>query len=120
MERATPFQSPDWLIPWWRHLGSGELRAVALYCGNKLTGLLPLYSETGGNGSLLRFLGTGISDYLDCIFGGSARDIEGGLYFAAQFLAEMCASRCELQAADRMNFELVLNRQDRSNGPGGS
>ena len=23
---ATPFQSPAWLIPWWRHFGSGELR----------------------------------------------------------------------------------------------
>ncbi len=23
---ATPFQSPDWLIPWWRRYGDGRLR----------------------------------------------------------------------------------------------
>jgi CelD/BcsL family acetyltransferase involved in cellulose biosynthesis len=27
---ATPFQSPDWLIPWWQHIGEGELLTIAV------------------------------------------------------------------------------------------
>ena len=26
---ATPFQSPAWLIPWWRHFGNDELLVLA-------------------------------------------------------------------------------------------
>src|SRR5437016_5851015 len=35
-EAATPFQSPDWLIPWWRHLGEGELMVLALRQNGRL------------------------------------------------------------------------------------
>ena len=27
--RATPFQSPRWLLPWWKHVGEGRLRTLA-------------------------------------------------------------------------------------------
>lgn len=27
---ATPFQSPEWLIPWWRRFGSGRLLVLVL------------------------------------------------------------------------------------------
>ena len=27
---ATPFQSPDWLIPWWKHFGIDRLRVLVL------------------------------------------------------------------------------------------
>jgi CelD/BcsL family acetyltransferase involved in cellulose biosynthesis len=27
---STPFQSPEWLIPWWRHLGEGRLHLLAV------------------------------------------------------------------------------------------
>ncbi len=33
---ATPFQTPEWLLPWWRSLGRGELRGVALRQGGRL------------------------------------------------------------------------------------
>jgi CelD/BcsL family acetyltransferase involved in cellulose biosynthesis len=34
---ATPFQSPDWLVPWMRHLwGGGRLRVLAIRDGNRL------------------------------------------------------------------------------------
>src|SRR3954471_8664082 len=39
--KATPFQSPSWLIPWWHHLGQGELLSLALRDhGEKLVGFL--------------------------------------------------------------------------------
>jgi CelD/BcsL family acetyltransferase involved in cellulose biosynthesis len=42
---ATPFQSPDWLIPWWRHIGDGELLTIAVLdeAEGRLVGLAPLY-----------------------------------------------------------------------------
>jgi hypothetical protein len=39
---ATPFQSPAWLLPWWRHLGGGELLAIAVRDGERLVGDGPL------------------------------------------------------------------------------
>jgi len=64
---ATPFQSPMWLLPWWRHFGSNELYAIAVRSGEKLAALVPLYILREDSESLGLFLGTGISDYLDAI-----------------------------------------------------
>ncbi len=63
--RATPFQSPQWLLPWWKHFGSGGELAVA--CSpDALAPLYVLRDEDSGE-SLGMFLGTGISDYLDVL-----------------------------------------------------
>lgn len=64
---ATPFQSPDWLIPWWRHLGRGSLWVLALYEGGELSGLAPLFRHRYFGLPLrgVSLLGTGNSDYLD-------------------------------------------------------
>jgi CelD/BcsL family acetyltransferase involved in cellulose biosynthesis len=64
---ATPFQSPMWLLPWWRHFGSNELYAIELREDGKLAALAPLYILRDGDESLGMFLGTGISDYLDIV-----------------------------------------------------
>ena len=40
-DRATPFQSPAWLLPWWRAFGTGRPRAATLRGGDgRLLGLL--------------------------------------------------------------------------------
>jgi CelD/BcsL family acetyltransferase involved in cellulose biosynthesis len=65
---ATPFQSPAWLIPWWREIGGGELRVLAAWANGNLVGLLPLYLQNGDAGRKLLPLGVAISDYLDGIF----------------------------------------------------
>jgi len=67
---ATPFQSPMWLLPWWRHFGSNELHAIAIREGNRLEALAPLYILRDDSESLGLFLGTGISDYLDVLASG--------------------------------------------------
>jgi CelD/BcsL family acetyltransferase involved in cellulose biosynthesis len=65
---ATPFQSPMWLLPWWRHFGSNDLATIAVRDDDgRLRALAPLYVVRDGDESLGMFLGTGISDYLDVL-----------------------------------------------------
>lgn len=58
---ATVFQSPEWLIPWWRHRGIGHLAVLTVRKDGLLTALAPLFVHEGR----IRLLGTGESDYLD-------------------------------------------------------
>jgi CelD/BcsL family acetyltransferase involved in cellulose biosynthesis/glycosyltransferase involved in cell wall biosynthesis len=68
---ATPFQSPAWLIPWWRHLGEGQLLTLACRDGSgQLVSLAPMYIYTkpGSNVRELFLLGTGTTDCLGGLF----------------------------------------------------
>ncbi len=62
---ATPFQSPEWLLPWWRHLGGGELRVFTLRSAGKLVGIAPLFLHVWEGRRQLSPLGLSISDYTD-------------------------------------------------------
>lgn len=67
---ATPFQSPEWLVPWWNHVGEGQLFTLAMRAGNRLVGVLPMYIYRHPE-SLQRqllLLGAGTSDYLGGTF----------------------------------------------------
>jgi CelD/BcsL family acetyltransferase involved in cellulose biosynthesis len=70
MPAATPFQSPAWLLPWWRRFGDGELLTLALRSRGELAGLVPLYVHFDGNLRKLLPLGVGVSDYLDPLLEG--------------------------------------------------
>src|SRR5437660_826544 len=59
---TTPFQTPMWILPWWKHFGSDELAVIA-----SPDALAPLYIVRDGDESLGMFLGTGNSDYLDVV-----------------------------------------------------
>jgi CelD/BcsL family acetyltransferase involved in cellulose biosynthesis len=59
---TTPFQTPMWILPWWKHFGSDELAVIATP-----DALAPLYIVRDGDESLGMFLGTGNTDYLDVI-----------------------------------------------------
>jgi CelD/BcsL family acetyltransferase involved in cellulose biosynthesis len=61
--RATPFQSPDWLVPWWDIFMPGELRIVAVHREDELVGLAPFYRE----GARLLPIGISLSDYQDVL-----------------------------------------------------
>jgi len=66
---ATPFQSPDWLVPFWRHLGQGELCVLTLRHTGRLVGLAPLFISNvppSGEQRVL-FIGTPITDYSDVL-----------------------------------------------------
>lgn len=65
---ATPFQSPEWVLPWWRHFGGGRLWAIAVRECGSLAGLAPLFIFTNEKGKRqVSFIGSGISDYLDVL-----------------------------------------------------
>jgi CelD/BcsL family acetyltransferase involved in cellulose biosynthesis len=66
--RATPFQSPQWLLPWTRHLyGGGQICALAIRDNQQLIGFAPLF-RWGIDRRIVSFLGAGISDYGDLLF----------------------------------------------------
>jgi CelD/BcsL family acetyltransferase involved in cellulose biosynthesis len=68
--QATPFQSPEWLLPWWHQFGQPELRAVVISQDARLIGFLPfyIYQEPDTGERQLLLLGVGTTDYLDGIF----------------------------------------------------
>jgi CelD/BcsL family acetyltransferase involved in cellulose biosynthesis len=61
--RATPFQHPDWLLPWWTHCGGGNLAVYAGRRHGRLVALLPMFRYR----DRLLPLGIGISDYHDVL-----------------------------------------------------
>jgi len=67
---ATPFQSPDWLLPWWKHYREEQLFSFAFWDGARLVGLAPLqiFRSAADPTRRLFLLGTGNSDYLDVLF----------------------------------------------------
>ena len=74
--RATPFQHPAWLVPWWRQFGpDGELHALALRtsANGGLCGFLPsyVYTEPAEQQRKLLLLGAGTTDYLDGVWSPS-------------------------------------------------
>lgn len=66
-ESATPFQSPAWLLAWWRAFHPGALATIAVWRSGGLVALAPLYLSDDEHGRRLMPVGIGISDYLDLI-----------------------------------------------------
>jgi CelD/BcsL family acetyltransferase involved in cellulose biosynthesis len=66
---VTPFQTPMWLLPWWRNFGSNDLSVIVSRRGEAIDAIAPLYilRDDESDESLGLFLGTGISDYLGVI-----------------------------------------------------
>ena len=65
---ATPFQTPEWLLPWCRGWSAAGVHVLALWHGQRLVGLVPWRLDTdeaGRRRALL--LGAGLSDYLDAL-----------------------------------------------------
>ena len=67
---ATPFQSPQWVLPWIRHFASGEILTVAIRENGRLDAIAPCFilrDEDDPSESLGMLLGTGNSDYVDML-----------------------------------------------------
>lgn len=67
-ERASPFQAPDWLVPWIAHFAADTLRIFTLRRRGRLIGLLPLFEHSGKTDRRLLPCGAGLSDYLDGVW----------------------------------------------------
>jgi CelD/BcsL family acetyltransferase involved in cellulose biosynthesis len=103
---ATPFQTPEWLLPWWRHFGQPELTAVAIHRDGKLTGLLPfyIYREPGSGQRQLLLIGAGTSDYLDGVFAPECtpNDILRAIDFLRSSVSWDLASLTQLRTGSRL------------------
>ena len=92
--RASPFQSPAWLLPWWAAFGTGQPRVTALWDGARLAGVLPLYVLADPAPRLL-MIGVGITDYLDALLAPDApRDAAGRMVDAALRSAALDGIAC--------------------------
>jgi CelD/BcsL family acetyltransferase involved in cellulose biosynthesis len=81
-QEATPFQSPAWLLPWWRHFHPGVLLAIAVRAEGRLVGLAPFYLEDGPYGRRLLPVGISLSDYLDVLLDPDCAEAVGGAIVA--------------------------------------
>jgi CelD/BcsL family acetyltransferase involved in cellulose biosynthesis len=72
---ASPFQSAEWLIPWWTCFSHGELRVITVRYEEKLRALVPLVVEQTGNGNRVTLLGTGNTDHLDMLTDDRCREV---------------------------------------------
>jgi CelD/BcsL family acetyltransferase involved in cellulose biosynthesis len=79
---STPFQTPAWLIPWWKYFGNGKLTIPVLCQGKKLKGMLPFYIRNGRNAGKITatILGMGNSDYLDGLVENRSEEITDYLF----------------------------------------
>lgn len=93
---ATPFQSPEWMLAWWRHQGGVPAWTVTLRREGRLVGLAPFYVYTDPRTGIrqVTLVGNGITDHLDALVDPSVED--GG----ARILAHLAESRHRWDTAD--------------------
>lgn len=110
---STPFQSPDWLVPWWHCFGQ-DLHSVGIFREHRLRGFLPFYvyrEPRTGERQLLP-VGVGTTDYLDGIIARDCptADVGDALEFLcsevgwdALYLSQLRPGSSLLQAFERTN-----------------
>lgn len=62
---ATPFQRPEWLLPWIESFTPRELWVIEARRENRLVGLAPMFIWQRAGERVMAPVGAGISDYLD-------------------------------------------------------
>src|SRR6266566_215784 len=65
--RRTPFQSPGWLLSWYRAFRPGEPVAFTFWNAGRLVGIAPFYAKREPDGFHLLPFGTAVSDFLDML-----------------------------------------------------
>lgn len=65
ISNLTPFQLPEWLLNWWRHFGSGQLRVLVFRQANVIAGIVPCFLHDWQGLRQMTLIGSGISDYLE-------------------------------------------------------
>ncbi|HEX7422176.1 MAG TPA: GNAT family N-acetyltransferase [Thermoanaerobaculia bacterium] len=117
---ATPFQSPYWVLPWFRHFGSGEVLALAARADGRLEALAPmliLRDEDDPSESLGMLIGTGNTDYLDVLATASAPVAQiveqlGSADCAMWDLQQLRATSALLAAPPPRNFDDEIEDHD--------
>jgi CelD/BcsL family acetyltransferase involved in cellulose biosynthesis len=72
--QTTPFQTPEWLLVWWRHFGSGELNVFVFRDEMEaIVGIVPCFLHDWRGRRQLTLIGSGISDYLEPLISPESR-----------------------------------------------
>ena len=76
---ANPFQTPEWLLTWWSHFGSGKLQVLVFRHNGEMAGVLPCFLHEWKGRRQLTPIGAGMTDYLDPLLDQrhSAEIVEG-------------------------------------------
>jgi CelD/BcsL family acetyltransferase involved in cellulose biosynthesis len=93
--RATPFQRPEWLIPWWRAFRPGEPWVLAVRREGRLAALAPFLLYVNQGERTVAFCGGGVSDYCDVV-----TDPDGEEEATAALLDHLAARRDRWDAGD--------------------
>lgn len=93
--RVTPFQRPEWLIPWGRAFPPGEPWVLAVRREGRLAALAPLLVYPHEGKRTVAFCGGGVSDYCDVV-----TDPNGEDEAVAALLAHLMERRDRWEAAD--------------------
>jgi CelD/BcsL family acetyltransferase involved in cellulose biosynthesis len=73
---SSPFERPEWLLPWLAVFGSGRApRVLTVERAGVLSAVVPLMAERDGDGTRLRFIGSGVSDYHDAVLADRGADL---------------------------------------------
>jgi CelD/BcsL family acetyltransferase involved in cellulose biosynthesis len=64
---ATPFQRPEWLLPWIECFGPREPLVLEVRRNKQIVGLAPMLIYRNGSERVLGLMGGGVSDYLDVL-----------------------------------------------------
>jgi hypothetical protein len=65
---VTPFQTWGWNYYWWKHLaGTKKLHTLLFFDDSKVVGIIPLWVRFYNGHSILEFIGSRGSDYLDIL-----------------------------------------------------
>ena len=83
--QATPFQSPAWLLAWWRQFGTGAPRILTAR-NTRIVGILPLYELPEGGRRKLLPIGIGLSDYIDALVDPARPGVIDRLFAAIQHI----------------------------------
>lgn len=93
--RVTPFQRPEWLIPWWRAFRPGEPWALVVQRKGRLAALAPFLIYPNEGRRTVAFCGGGVSDYCDVVTAPDGEDEA-----VAALLSQLAARRDRWDAAD--------------------
>lgn len=95
---STPFQSPDWLVPWWYTFGQSQLLVLRIHRREETVAIVPFFIYTTQEGiRRLCFIGSGISDYCGILVSPSEERSVVNLVF--RYLTQTAAAwdECDLQ-----------------------
>jgi CelD/BcsL family acetyltransferase involved in cellulose biosynthesis len=93
--RVTPFQRPEWLIPWVRAFPPGEPWVLAVRKEGRLIALAPFLVYPNEGKRTVAFCGGGVSDYCDVV-----TDPDGEDEAVSALLAHLTAHRERWDMAD--------------------